>query len=112
MNPVFLPMVEAEEKKPTFSHPPDWDQLTDEQKADLLVIANMIKLLCVADFSSHYFKEISSLSQFVEDTFNKDSRLDRNAPAEPRPPLDDVIKEIQKTRTKHNQHQNSEKDSC
>ena len=21
MNPVFLPMVEAEEKKPTFSHP-------------------------------------------------------------------------------------------
>ena len=39
----------------------------------------MIKLICVADFSSHYFKEVSSLSTNVEKLLNKDTRLDINA---------------------------------
>ena len=104
MNPVFLPMMEAEENNPNFYHPPNWDQLTDEQKADLLVIANQIKLFCVADFSSHYFKEISSLSKFVEDVLNKDSRLDGNAPVEPRPSLDEVIEEIIRIKLIHAPH--------
>ena len=30
----------------------------------------MIKLICVADFSSYYFKEVSSLSKHVEETVN------------------------------------------
>lgn len=54
----------------------------DQEKADLIVINNMIKLICIADFSSHYFKEVSSLSKTVEHILNKDSTLDINAPKE------------------------------
>ena len=63
---VILPMIEAEGSNPTFEHPPKRDSLSDLEKADLIVINNMIKLICVADFGSHYFKEVSSLSIFVE----------------------------------------------
>ena len=100
LNPVFLPMVEHEDKNPTFPHPDNWSQLTTEEKADEMVIQNQLKIISVADFSSHYFKEISSLSKYVEDTLNKDSRLDRNKPAEKRPPLETVLEEIKKTRSK------------
>ena len=71
----------------------------------------MIKLKCVADFSSHYFKEVSSLSTSIEAQLNKDSRLDVNAPQDQRPNLKSVLQEIQRTRTKINQHQNEGKDS-
>ena len=76
---VFLPMIEAEDNNPTFEHPPNWDSLNIQGKANLIVINNMIKLICVADFSSHYFKEVSSLSTSVEQVLNKDSRLDIKA---------------------------------
>ena len=69
---VFLPMVEEEDTKHTFEHPPNWNKLTTQEKADLIVINNMIKLVCVADFSSHNFKEVSSLSINVESLINKD----------------------------------------
>ena len=108
---VFLPMVEEEENKPTFKHPPNWTQLNSQEKAELLVINNMIKLICVADFSSHYFKDVSSLNIAIEEQLNKDSRLDVNAPQEQRPDLKIVLQEIQRTRTKINQHQNRGKDS-
>ena len=88
LNPAFLPMVEEEDEKPTFQHPPNWNEITTEEKAELLVIANQLKIISVADFSSHYFKEISSLSNFVEETLNKDSRLDINNPTEERPALE------------------------
>ena len=78
---------------------------------DLIVINNMIKLICVADFSSHYFKEVSSLSTKIEEQLNKDSRLDVNAPQDQRPNLKSVLQEIQRTRTKINQYQNEGKDS-
>ena len=42
---VFLPMVEKEEKVPTFEHPTNWSQLSSQDKADLIVINNMIKLI-------------------------------------------------------------------
>ena len=77
---VFLPMVEGEDTNHIFEHPPNWNQLTTQEKADLIVINNMIKLICVADFSSHYFKEGSSLSTNFEKLLNKDTRLDINAP--------------------------------
>ena len=70
-----------------------------------------IKIICVADFSSHYFKEISSLSKSVEEHLNKDTRLDINKPTEKRPALDKVLNEITKTRSKHNKHQNEQEDS-
>ena len=50
---VFLPMIEEEEVNPTFEHPPNWSRLNIQEKADLIVINNMIELICVADFSSH-----------------------------------------------------------
>ena len=71
----------------------------------------MIKLISIADFSSHYFKEVSSLSKIFEQVLNNDSKLDINAPKEDRPSLDNVLKEIQRTRTRVNNHQNSQKDS-
>ena len=71
----------------------------------------MIKLICVADFSSHYFKEVSSLSTFLEQVLNKDSRLDINAPNEKQPNLDNVLQEIKKTRTRVNKHKKNQADS-
>ena len=71
----------------------------------------MVKLIYVADFSSHYFKEVSSLSTRIEEQLNKDSRLDINAPQEQRPDLKGVLQEIQRSRTKINQHQNQGEDS-
>ena len=68
----------------------------------------MVKLICVADFSSHYFKEVSSLSTRIEEQLNMDSKLDVNAPQEQRPDLKSVL---QRSRTKINQHQNKGKDS-
>ena len=111
LNPVFLPMIEDEDKHPTFPHRDNWGQLTIEEKSDLMVIASQIKIICIADFSSHYFKEISALSKFVEDILNKDSRLDRNKPTEKRPPLDKVLEEIKRTRSRNNKHQNDQEDS-
>ena len=71
----------------------------------------MIKLICVADFSSHYFKEVSSLSTSIEQVLNKDSRLDINAPKENHPDLDNVLQEIKKAKTRVNKHQNNQGDS-
>ena len=59
---VFLPMVEEDNNDPTFKHPPNWTQLNGQEKADLIVINNIIKLICVANFSPYYFKEVSSLN--------------------------------------------------
>ena len=89
-------MIEAEDNNPTFDHQQNWNKLSNQEKADLIVINNMIKLICVADFNSHYFKEVSSLSQTVEHVFNKDSKLDMNTPQENRPPLGNVLQEIQR----------------
>ena len=68
---VFLPMIEAEDINPTFEHPKNRDKLSNQEKADLSVINNMIKLICVADFSSHYFKEVSSLSNQLSKSLTK-----------------------------------------
>ena len=92
-------------------HPENWDQLNLQEKADLIVINNMVKLICVADFSSHYFKEVSSLSTRIEEQLNKDSRLDVNAPQKQHPDLKSVLQEIQRSKTKMNQHQNQGKDT-
>ena len=47
----------------------------------------------------------------VEKELNKDSRLDINNPTENRPPMDNVLEEIQRTRSKHNKHQNKQEDA-
>ena len=63
---VFPPMAEEEENNPTFEHPPNKSHLNSQEKTDFIVINNMIKLICVADFSSHYFKEVSSLNALIK----------------------------------------------
>ena len=108
---AFLPMIEEEDLSATFEHPENWNQLNLQEKADLIVINNMVKLICVADFSSHYFKEVSSLSTRIEEQLNKDSRLDVNAPQEQCPDLKCVLLEMHRSRNKINQHQNEGKDS-
>ena len=42
---AFLPMVEEEDNTPTFDRPENWKDLTDQDKADLIVTKNMIKLI-------------------------------------------------------------------
>ena len=103
-------MIEKEDINATFEHLENWNQLNLQEKADLIVINNMVKLICIADFSSHYFKEVSSLSTSIEEQLNKDSRLDVNAPQEQHPDLKCVLQEIQRSRTKINGHQNEGKD--
>ena len=71
----------------------------------------MIKLICVTDFSSHYFKEVSSLNTLVEQVLKNDFRLDINAPVKKRPYLNNVLHEIKKTRRKVNKYQNDQADS-
>ena len=58
----FPPMVEGEKSNPTFKHPPNLSHLNRQEKAD-----NMIKLLCMSDFSSHYFKEASLQKAVIEE---------------------------------------------
>ena len=46
---VFLPMIEEEDVNPMFEHPPNWNRLNLQEKVDLIVINNMIKLICIAE---------------------------------------------------------------
>ena len=67
---AFLPMIEEEDVNATFEHPENWNQLNLQEKADLIVINNMVKLICIANFSSYYFKEVSSLGTSIQEQFN------------------------------------------
>ena len=71
----------------------------------------MLSLICVADFSSHYFKEVSSLITNVKKSLNKDTRLDINGPKTKHQNLDNILQEIRRTRTKINQHQDDGADA-
>ena len=104
-------MIEEENLTATFKRPDIWDKLSLQEKEDLIIINNMIKLVCVADFSSYCFKEVSSLNTKIEEQLNKDPRLDINVPQEQCPDLKGVLKEIQRSRTKINQHHNQGEDS-
>ena len=108
---VFLSIIKEKETNHTFEHLSNWNQLTTQKKANLMVINNMIQLICVADFSFHYFKEILSLCTDIEKLLNKDTRLDMNAPQDKHPNLKNVILEIQRTRTNINLNQDDGKDS-
>ena len=68
-------MVEEEENNPTFEHPPNWNDLNSQEKADLIVINNMIKLICVADISSHYFKNVSLLKMLTKTHLSLKQRM-------------------------------------
>merc|ERR1712041_23183 len=111
LNPIFLTMIEEEDRSPTFKHPSNWNTLTIEEKGDIMAIILQLKIISVADFSSHYFKEVSSLSKSVEENLNKDTRLDINKATEQRPELEKVLQEIARNRSRNNKHQNDQEDS-
>ena len=46
---AFLPRIEKEDVKPTFEHPENWNQLNLQEKANLIILDNIIKLICIAD---------------------------------------------------------------
>ena len=108
LNPIFLTMIEEEDRNPTFKHPNNWTTLTIEEKGDIMAIVLQLKIISVADFSSHYFKEVSSLSKSVEENLNRDTRLDINKATEQRPELEQVLQEIARNRSRNNKHQNDQ----
>merc|ERR1712089_51978 len=111
LNLIFLTMIEEEDRSPTFKHPDNWTTLTIEEKGDIMAIVLQLKIISVADFSSHYFKEVSSLSKSVEENLNRDTRLDINKATEQRPELEQVLQEIARNRYRNNKHQNDQEDS-
>ena len=42
---AFLPRIKQEETNLTFKHPENWDQLNLQEKANLIIIDNIIKLI-------------------------------------------------------------------
>ena len=58
------------------------------------------KTVYMADSSSHYFKEISSLNKYVKDELKRDSRLNRNRAIDKKPSLNAVPEEINKSKSR------------
>ena len=46
---AFLLRINQEEKNPTFEHPDNWNQLNLQEKANLIIIDNIIKLVDLQD---------------------------------------------------------------
>ena len=96
---IFISMVEEECKNPSFTHPEDWDSLSDIDKAHLCVKNLFLKVLAVIDFCDMAFKDASSLFKEVEQFLNQDSRLEVNKVKKERH-LDDV-QDLTLTKTKN-----------
>ena len=76
-----------------------------------MIIANILKMLSIIDFSKISFKEVLSLSDEVETFLIQNSQQDRNVQQQfERPDVVNVKQKILKDRTKSNEHINSEKD--
>ena len=71
-------MLAQENLVPTFSHPEDWDSMSDIEKAHLMVKVYFLKLLAIIDFSDYVFKEVQSLFTEIEDFLNQDMWLEIN----------------------------------
>ena len=76
--PIFLSTLAQEELNLSFEHPANWSQLSDLEKAHLLVKTYFLKLLAVIDFSDFMFKETQSLFTDIETFLNQDVRLECN----------------------------------
>ena len=58
---AFLPMIEEEDVNATFEHPENWNQLNLQEKANLIILDNIIKLACMSDARDDDVKEIQAL---------------------------------------------------
>ena len=107
MTNIYLQQIHDEDINPTFEHPENWNKLTIIEKSNLLLQANILKILAVIDFSNMSFKEVASLYESVETFLNQYSQLDRNSKQKnPRPYLSAVKQEIAKDSSKFNLHDN------
>ena len=60
---AFIPRVQEEETKPTFEHPEDWDSLSLQGKAHLILADKAVKLmrlLCQEKVTRRQEREIST----------------------------------------------------
>ena len=76
--PIFLSMLCEEDQSPSFHHPPNWNEMSDLDKAHLLVKTYFLKLLAMIDFSDFSLKSVQSLFSDIEDFLNQDVRLECN----------------------------------
>ena len=76
--PIFLSTLHEEELNPSFDHPSNWSELSDLEKAHLLVKTYFLKLLAITDFLDFLFKEVQSLFTHIETFLNQDVRLECN----------------------------------
>ena len=76
--PIFLNTLHEEELNPSFDHPSNWNELSDLEKAHLLVKTYFLKLLAIIDFSDFSLKEVQSLFTDIELFLNQDVRLECN----------------------------------
>ena len=58
---AFLPRIEKEEANPTFEHPENWNRLNLQEKANLIILDNIIKLACMGGSGDDNVKEIQAL---------------------------------------------------
>ena len=58
---AFLPKIEKEEANPTFEHPENWNRLNLQEKANLIILDNLINFACMGDSGKDNIKEIQAL---------------------------------------------------
>ena len=87
-SPIILTRIKEEQRNSTPKHPDNWTTLTIEEKEDIMAIVLQPEIISVADFSSHYFKKVSSPSKSGEEELNKDTRLDLNKATKQIPELE------------------------
>ena len=97
--PIYLSMLSEENQKPSFPHPPNWPDMSDLEKAHLLVKNYFLKLLAMIDFSDFSLKSVQSLFSDIEEVLNQDVLLECNK-VKPERHLDSFRKEIEMTSQK------------
>ena len=102
-------MLAEEDQHPSFPHLSNWSDMSDLDKAHLLVKNYFLKLLALIDFSDFSLKSVQSLFSDIEDVLNQDIRLECNK-VKPDRHLESVKKEIEMTRQKIDFHKNTSPD--
>ena len=102
-------MLAEEDQHPSFPHPSNWSDMSDLDKAHLLVKNYFLKLLALIDFSDFSLKSVQSLFSDIEDILNQDIHLECNK-VKPDRHLESVKKEIEMMRQKIDFHKNTSPD--
>ena len=71
-------MIAEEDQHTSFPQPSKWPEMSDLDKAHLLVKNYFLKLLALIDFSDFSLKSVTSLFSDIEEFLNRDIRLECN----------------------------------